>query len=171
LVRRNGVAIKDAEIMVLMDKIREHYHNNINNRYIRKALLIMDISRTTWENLESLTGKGDLYHTQGYNFDELYEWVASALTFIHHARTEVAPNLKSIISSGSTTVLGKSVREREEDKILREMAIKTFPENLKMFAELVKELYNRVVELDKISNPVKPYYKKYPEITELIKAL
>ena len=165
------MAIKDAEVMVLMDKIKDHYHNNINNRFIRKALLIMDISRTTWENLESLTEKGDFYRTQGYNFDELYEWIISALTFIHHARTEVAPNLKAILSSGSTTVLGKTIREREEDKILREMAIKNFPANLKIFADLIKELYNRVIKLDKIENSKKPHYIKYPEVMELIKAL
>jgi len=165
------VAIKDAEVMVLMDKIRDHYHNNINNRFIRKALLLMDISRTTWENLESLTVKGDTYRSQGYNFDELYEWILSALTFIHHARTEVAPNLKNILSSGSSTVLGKTIREKEEDKILKEMAIKNFPANLKIFGELINELYNRVVNLDKYENTGKPFFKKYPEIPELIKAL
>ena len=165
------MVIKDAEVIVLMDRIREHYRNNINNRYIRKALLIMDISRSTWDHLESLIEKGDVYRTQGYNLDELYEWIIAALTFIQHSRTEISPNLKTILLSGSTTVLGKEVKERKEDKILREMAIKNFPANLKMFADMVKELYNRIIDLDKQDNLYKPIYSKYPEIMELIKTL
>ncbi len=163
--------IRDAEIMSLMERIREHYHNNVNNRFVRKALLLMDISRTTWDHLESLTEKGDFYRTQGYQFDELYEWIVAALTFIHHARTEVSPNLKSILAAGSATILHKGAREREEDRILREMAIKNFPSNLMIFADLIRELYQKVKELDEKINFSRPIYKKYPEIQELIKVL
>ncbi len=163
--------IRDAEIMNLMERIRDHYHNNINNRFVRKALLLMDLSRTTWDHLESLTEKGDFYRTQGYQFDEMYEWIIAALTFIHHARTEVSPNLKSILASGSSTILHKGVRERDEDRILREMAIKNFPSNLMIFADLIKDLYNRLKELDEKINYSRPVYKKYSEIEELIKVL
>ena len=41
-------SFRDEEIFKIVDKIRDHYHTNLNNRYIRKALLLMKVPRCPW---------------------------------------------------------------------------------------------------------------------------
>ena len=93
------MVVKDPDIYKIIDKIKEHYNNNIYNRYIRKALLTMKIPQNVWDLLDSFSEKADYYKIQGYQFDELYDRIIAAATFIFHARKEVVPNL-SILARG-----------------------------------------------------------------------
>ena len=58
-------SVRNQEIFKVVDKIRQHYHQNLNNRYVRKALLLMKVPRGTWDALGRLTEKTDFYKIQG----------------------------------------------------------------------------------------------------------
>jgi hypothetical protein len=164
----NYMVVKDPDIYKIIDKIKDHYNNNIYNRYIRKALLTMKISQNTWDQLDSLSEKAAYYKVQGYQFDELYDRIIAAATFIFHARKEVLPNLSILLAGGTDTVFTKGQGGENTSKILTQMAINNFPVNLKIFSDMVNELYLKTVDLDKkMHKGEKSVYERIPELKEM----
>jgi hypothetical protein len=152
------VAVKDPDIFRIVEKIGDHFQNNISNRFIRKALVVIELPQAEWDRLENLTNKSSFYKQQGFQFDELYEMVIAAAHFIHQARTKMLPNLKAILAQGST----------EQEKILREMAAQNFPVNLAVLSDLINELYMKATGLDKaVHVKTRPVYERIPELKEL----
>ena len=159
-------SVRNEEIFKIVDKIRDHYHTNLNNRYIRKALLLMKVPRGTWDAIARLTEKTDFYKIQGYPYKDLYEQIHAAATFVHHAKLEVAPRLRELLSGGTGTVFSRE--KGDEDRVLLEMAINNFPANLGVFSDLIDSLYVKTVEQDKVDHPdVRPVYERMPELKEI----
>jgi len=157
--------IRDENIFKIVEKLSNHYRNNLYNRYVRKALMIMNLSHATWSLIEDLTEKIHYYKTQGYQFAELYEQIIAAKSLINQAKIEVVPNLKTILAGGYDTVLQKKKKEDENDKIIREMAIHNFPANLDIFDQLVQKLFNETAKLDRSANKI-PVYTTIPELKQ-----
>jgi hypothetical protein len=166
------MSIRDERVFKIIEKIRNHYHNNINNRFIRKALLMMKVPRGTWDALFRLTDKTDYYKIQGYPYRELYEQIHAAATFIHHAKIDVMPRLRSLVAGGTDTLFSRQQTDEGKDHVLLQMAIDNFPANLGVFSDLVNELYLQAVELDKLDHPrEKPEFERMPELKDLGKLL
>ncbi len=150
--------IKDAEIFKIIERIGDHYQNNISNRFIRKVLVVLDLPQSDWDRLDSLTTKSEYYKNQGFQFEELYEMVIAAAHFIHQARTKMLPNLKSMISQGGT----------DADRVLREMAAQNFPLNLGIMSDQINELYMKTTSLDREAHEKKrPVYGRIPELKDI----
>lgn len=160
------MSIRNEEIFKIIEKIRNHYNTNLNNRFIRKALLLMKVPRGTWDAIARLTEKTDLYKIQGYPYKELYEQIHAAATFVHQAKIDVAPRLRILLSGGTETVFSR--QQGGEDKILLDMAINNFPANLGVFSDLINELYVKAVEQDKADHPnERPVFERMPELKEI----
>jgi len=160
------MVIRNEEIFKIIEKIRNHYHTNLNNRFIRKALLLMKVPRGTWDAIARLTEKTDLYKIQGYPYKELYEQIHAAATFVHQAKIGVAPRLRALLSDGTETVFSR--QKGGEDKILLDMAINNFPANLGVFSDLINELYVKAVGQDKADHPnERPVFERMPELKEI----
>lgn len=156
------MAIKDPDIFRIIEKIGDHFQNNVSNRFVRKALLILELQQSEWDRLENLTTKAESYKQQGFQFDELYEMVIAAAHFIHQARTKMLPNIRNILAQGAS----------ETDRILRDMAAQNFSVNLAILADFVNELYMKTTVLDKASHDKKrPVYERIPELKDLGKYL
>jgi hypothetical protein len=160
------MAIKEPDIYKIVEKIRDHYQNNINNRFVHKALLILELRQSEWNRLDGLATKSDYYKTQGFQFDELYEVVLAAAHFIYQARQKLIPNLQALVQSA------RAAHKREEptdpDMILRDMAVHNFPANLGILTELINELYMRTASQDRLAHGKKPpIYEKIPDLKEL----
>ena len=135
--------IKDGEVMSLIDSIGAHYRTNIGNRYVRGAFRVLPIDANCWNIIESVTEKSDYYTLQGYHFDELYERILALAEFVYHARRELQPQLRMMLSSTATGSIPTG-----NERILRDMAVNNFASNLAILADLVNKLYTRTVELD-----------------------
>ena len=147
--------IKDTHVIRLIEQISEHYRTNISNRFLRPVLLQLNIDKTTWDQIELLTEKMDLFRYQGFHLDELYRQIAACARFVEIARNNTVPALKNKLSNlpGS------------QDKILREMAASNFVSNLKVFADLLNELYVNLVDMDKASaGKNEPVYTQIKEL-------
>jgi hypothetical protein len=156
------VAIKDPDIFRIIEKIGDHYLNNVSNRFVRKALMILELRQAEWDRLENLISKTEYYKQQGFQFDELYEIVLAAAHFIHQARTKMLANIKTMLAQGGT----------EQDRILRDMAAQNFPVNLAILSDLINELYMKTTSLDKAAHEKKrPVYERIPELKDLGKYL
>ena len=150
--------VKDAYIMRLVERISEHYRANISNRFIRPALLQLSLDKDTWDQIESLTEKFEQFRYQGFHLDELYRQIAAAARFVYATRYEIAPTLRHRLSG-----LGSG----GPDKILRDMAINNFSFNLKLFADLLYDLYVRLAEIDQVASKGKPLYRQIPELADI----
>jgi hypothetical protein len=160
-------SVRNQEIFKIVEKISEHYNTNLNNRYIRKALLLMKVPRGTWDAIARLTEKTDFYKIQGYPYKELYEQIHAAATFVHHAKMEVAPRLRELLAGGTETVFSRSGKPGEY-RILLDMAINNFPNNLGVFSDLINSLYVKTVEQDKVDHPgERPIYERMAELKEI----
>lgn len=159
--------IRNNDVFALVERISAHYQNNINNRFIRQALLVLKIPRMAWENLERLTGKIEDYKLQSYDYTATYEQIYAAAQFVQHARQEILPNLRSLLCGSAGRLAGSGGAE-DKDRVLREMAVNNFSANLGILADLVNELYVKVVELDKAAHPKgAPVYTTMRELKEI----
>jgi hypothetical protein len=152
--------------MRLIEQISEHYKTNISNRFIRPALLQLSLDKPTWDNIEDLTEKFDQYRYQGVHLDELYRQIIAVSRFVYATRHEVAPNLRQRLNVGSSS---------GPDKVLRDMAVNNFSSNLHLFADLVFELYQKVLEIDtataSTNKDKRPLYQSIPEIADITNQL
>ena len=148
--------IKDAHIVRLIEQIGEHYRTNISNRFLRPVLLQLQIDKTTWDLIEILTEKMELYRYQGFHLDELYRQIAACARFVEVARNRA--NIKNKLNSVPTG---------GQDKILRDMALSNFAYNLKVWADLLNELFVGLVEMDKREAGEGKSLPVYSQMTEL----
>jgi hypothetical protein len=151
--------IKDEEIIQKIEKLGEHYRNNISNRFVRPALLHLTLDNQAWDLIENLTEKPDQISTHGVHLAELYRQIEAAARFVSLARTDLAPTLRLRLSP---SLRGAS------DRVLLEMAINNFSSNLRLFADMLNELYIKVVQLDvQEAGKHPPLYQQMPELKEL----
>ncbi len=152
------MTIKDPDVFRIVEKIGEHFLNNVSNRFIRKALVVLELQQAEWDRLENLTNKSEYYLQQGFQFDELYEMVLAAAHFIHEARAKLVPNLRAMLAQGST----------DQERVLRDMAAQNFPVNLAILSDLINELYLKVTALDRAAHDKKrPVYERITELKDL----
>lgn len=145
--------IKDAQVIRLIEHIGEHYRTNISNRFLRPVLLQLQVDKSTWDQIEILTEKMELFRYQGFHLDELYRQIAACARLV-----EVARNKANIRNKLNSVPIGA-------DKTLRDMAVSNFSSNLQVFADLLNELYVLLVEMDKSDAGKKP--PVYSQISEL----
>ena len=151
--------VKDEYIIRLIEKIGDHYRTNISNRFIRPALMQAVLDKSTWDQLELLTEKFDQFRYQGYHLDELYRHVAAAARFVNVVRRDIAPSLRHRLSGNPLN---------GTDKVLRKMAVINFNFNLRLFADLLYDLYIKLAEYDvAVSKGKSPLHRQIPELADI----
>jgi hypothetical protein len=118
----------------------------------------MSLDKQTWNLIDVLTEKVEQYRLQGFPLDELYRQVAAAARFVSVVRREIAPGLRARLSGGPSG----------PDRVLRDMAVNNFAPNLQIFADLINELYVKLVEIDKAeAKGRRPLYLSIPELQDI----
>lgn len=162
------MTVRDSDLFRLIESIGEHYKNNINNRFLRKALMSLDLDKGVWERVEGITGISDLEKAQGIRYQDLYESVLALAVFVQKIRRDVIPNLRHLVGDSPEGVFSRSGPSGPGEKILVTMAVSNFPVNVKILADQVNELYLKTVELDKSDHPqTGQIFKKIPELARI----
>ncbi len=156
--------IKDNVVMSIIEQLSEHYKRNISNRFLRPALMRIQLEAHTRELIESVTEKSDYYSLQGYHLDELYDRILALAEFIYHARKDIEPNLRVFLSgSGSRSAIPSG-----NERVLRDMSVNNFQSNLSIMADLVNKLYVAVIGIDNELNAKRtPVHSTIPRLKEL----
>jgi hypothetical protein len=150
--------IREPEIIRLIERIGEHFKTNISNRFIRPALLQIPLDKQSWDLIEVLTEKIEQFRYQGFHLDELYRQIAASARFVFLCRREIVPTLRNRLSGGSSG----------NERILRDMAVNNFSSNLQLFADLLNELYVKLVDLDKKNSKGRiPLYMQMIELKDI----
>ena len=151
--------IKDAYVLRLVEQIGEHYRSNIANRFIRPALLQLSLGKETWDQIEAFTGEFKQVRYHGFHLDEMYRQVGAMSKFVFVTRLEVAPILRHRLSNVETV---------GNDTVLRNMAINNFALNLKSLADMLHELYLKLIDIDtKNAKGKKPLYQQTAELDDI----
>jgi len=152
--------ITDDSVARLIKQLADHYKTNISNRFIRPVLLQLPFDDILWGQIESLTERNEKLGYQGYHIDDLYRQISALGKFVYAVRTEIAPTLRYRIGNNFSD---------KTDKVLRDMAINNFSSNLQVFAELIYELYNKIVEIDTaaVKKGERPVYKQYTDLEDI----
>lgn len=154
--------IKDPTVINLIEKLGDHYRTNITNRFLRPILLQLQIDKNTWDQVELLTEKMELFRYQGYHLDDLYHQIAACAHLVQTARHGMGSTLRSKLSSGPSG----------PDKVLREMAANNFISNLQVFADMLNSLFLILVDLDEeASRGQPPVYTQIPELANISRNL
>jgi len=152
--------IKDAQVVRLIERIGEHYRTNISNRFLRPVLLQLQVDKSTWDQVEIITEKLELYRYQGFHLDELYRQIAACARLV-----EVARNKSNVRNKLISIPVG-------DDKTLRDMAVSNFSSNLQVFCDLLNELYVILVDIDKSeAGKNQPVYSQIPELYNIDRLL
>ena len=147
--------VKDAHIIRIIEQIGQHYQTNIANRYVRPLLLQLQIDKNTWDQVEILTEKMELYRYQGFHVDDLYRQIIACARLIESCRSGIVPTIRSRLGNAPPG----------PDKILREMAANNFSSNLQVLADLVNELYVNLIEIDNsTAKKSKPVHTQMPDL-------
>jgi hypothetical protein len=148
--------VSNAQVLRILEQIENHYQANIATPFIRPALLQLPLDPQDWTQIEMLTQKQA--RNLGFDLNDLYRQVSAAARFISMVRRELLPTLR--------------IRLRNDvppsHKVFRDMAINNFGSNLKVFADLLNELYLALVELDRQSSRGHmPLYLQMPELLDV----
>ena len=150
--------IKDTFIIGLVEQISAHYQANISNQFLRPLMHQLQIDKNTWDRIELLTEKLEMFRYQGFHLDELYTSIAACARFVELARSNLLPNLRNRINATSNI----------KDKVLKDIAANNFPHNLDVFADLLKTLFSNLLDLDKKSAGKKPpVFTQIPELNNV----
>jgi hypothetical protein len=99
----------------------------------------------------------------GFDLEELYRQIAASARFVSMVRHDLLPVLRNRLGGGAT----------EQQKVFRDMAVNNFGSNLKVFADLINELYVVLVDLDKQESKGRrlPLYMQMPELVDIGRTL
>jgi hypothetical protein len=149
-------AVSNAQVMRLLEQIGNHYRLNIANSFIRPALMQLPLDPQDAALIEMLTQRQGQY--LGFELDELYRQIAASARFVNTVRHELLPVLRNRLGGGASG----------QQKVFRDMAVNNFGSNLKVFADLLNELYLLLVDLDKAeSRGHRPLYLQMPELVDV----
>jgi hypothetical protein len=150
--------IVDINIINLIERIGEHYRANIANPFLRPALLQLSLDKTTLDQIEILMEKIHQFKYQGLHLDELYRQISASALFVSAARRDLGPSIRNRLTGSAAGA----------DKVLRDMAINTFPSNVQVLGKMLNELFEKLVELDEAdARGRKPLYQQMPELADI----
>lgn len=151
--------VKDSAIPELVMKIGDHYNTNISTRFLRPFLTGILSDNELARRISDITEHSESYASQGIHADELYLQILSLSRFIFLVRTEIIPNLRTLSGATATS---------DSNKVFRDMAMNNFKANIQVLADLVNELYVKLVEYDKAnSGKHRPIYRDIPGLSEI----
>ncbi len=152
---------RNSDILTLVDRLSEHYRQNVASQYLRPAFFRLEVSRQDWDHIEAVAEKSALYRQQGWHLDELYSCILSLSRFIQKARRQILPDARSV-------ALGNLRETAPDKKIKAEMAAANFGSNLGLMASMILELFQRCKDEEASVAPgVVPAWKKDPGMSQL----
>ncbi|MBN2509987.1 MAG: hypothetical protein JXB03_06915 [Spirochaetales bacterium] len=160
------MAINAVNLFPIVEELSTHYKNNLSNRFLRKALNQLTLSRSDWELIDDLLESSDFVRMQSYSYVELYERIYACAQLVDKTRTEIGTNIRAF--AGVSVFSGS----QQTDKVLLDMAVSNFASNMSIFADAIHNLYLKTVEEDKAAHKGgSPDFLRVPELKNIGKML
>jgi len=156
---------KDKNIRDIIDRLKIHYQLFINNQFIKYYLYDSNIPKNDWLDIDDLIGANKYYEAEGYDLRKLYDQLLTFSSFLLKIKNEISPRIKSEAAF-------RIRKMSQNNKILYEMTLDNLPENLRIFHDILLELFINVKKADrKLNGENNMLYLKLPYMREIEKKL
>ena len=156
---------KDKKIQDIIDRLKIHYKLFINNQFIKYYLYDSNIPKNDWLDIEDLIDANKYYDAEGYDLRKLYDQLLTFSSFLLKIKNEILPRIKSEAAF-------RIRKMSQNNKILYEMTLDNLPENLKIFHDILIELFINIKKADrKLNGENNMLYPKLPYMREIEKKL
>ena len=137
--------VKNPEMFTKLERLAAHYKNNVVSSYLKAEFATITLTRRDWDEVELITARQEVFRQQGYHLDELYLKLLSLARLVHQARTQLAPNLRSLVTNRFNSRPGS-------EKVMAEMATANFLPNLDVLGAMILDLYQMTKKEDSDQN-------------------
>ena len=103
------------------------------------------ISKSDWVEVEDLINANKYYEAEGYDVEKFYEEILAFARFLTKIKEEVLPRIKA-----ETEIRLRKLTA--DNQILYKMTMNNAPGNVKVFFDLVSNLYVRLKRIDREKN-------------------
>ncbi len=132
--------VSAEDIKKTVKDIQNHYNTNVNNKYVKKALLRMDVPLHVAQNMDFLL-KGDLYYIDSRGaVEDLYMGVAATMDYIDMIVKNVLPHV--------TFTGADFVTKDANERVMAQMAFKNYGMNVEIFRKKVCDFFTLLTEYD-----------------------
>ena len=133
--------VSDQFVSEKILQISKHYTQNIATRFLRPIFVGIFSDVNLMHNIADLTEHTRDFILQGQSLYDLYTQIFSMANFIFLVRRDILPNLHNLSAANT--------QNAKEDKVYRVMAFSSLPLNINILADLLCELYEKLVDYDK----------------------
>ena len=156
---------KNQEVHDAISRLKKQYYLFSHNQFISYYLLASNIPKNDILDVEDLIDSDKYYVAEGYDLQKLYEQILVFVRFMQKVKEKVL----SQIENDSERRLRKL---SHDDKVLFRMTIDNIPKNIKMFHQLISELFIEVRKQDRTMNGEDGMlFYQLPWLKEIEKAL
>ena len=138
--------VKAPDIKNAILEIQKHYDKHVNNKYVKRITLNMDLPQSTKQNMNLILSGNFAYIDSRGAIEDLYYGIKAVCDFIVEIQSKIIPNLDSFING---SLFSPQANMSENEKILSQMAIKNYPMNIKILSDLICRLFVIIHEYDK----------------------
>jgi hypothetical protein len=136
---------KDKAIHDIIEKLKGQYQLFTGNQFINYYLNESNIPKNDWIDIEDLIHSNRYFEAEGYDLEKLYEQVHTFSSFLAKIRKDILPK----ISQDSER---RMAQLSADNKVLYKMTIDNTPGNLKIFYDIIIELYLNLKKIDQKFN-------------------
>lgn len=136
---------KDKIIYDVIEKLKNQYQLFISNQFISYYLNESNIPKNDWIDFEDLVNSNKYFEAEGYELEKLYEQILTFTTFLLKIKKEIIPKM---MDEKARRMAKMSI----DNKILYKMTVDNAPGNLKIFYDIIIELFINIKKIDKKMN-------------------
>ncbi len=136
---------KDKAVRDMIDNLKNHYRVFINNQFISYYLNESNIPKNDWIDIEDLIDSNKYFEGEGYDMERFYDQILTFSRFLDKLKKEVLSKMKGDVEK-------RLSRMSQDNKILYKMTVDNAPGNVKIFYDILTNLFMTVKKIDEKTN-------------------
>ncbi|KPJ88412.1 MAG: hypothetical protein AMS17_05570 [Spirochaetes bacterium DG_61] len=156
---------KDKAVRDMIDNLKNHYRVFVSNQFISYYLNESNIPKNDWIDIEDLIDSNKYFEGEGYDMERFYDQILTFSRFLDKLKKEVLSKMKGDVEK-------RLSRMSQDNKILYKMTIDNAPGNVKIFYDILTNLFMTVKKIDEKTNgPDRMMYGRHAYFKEIEKNL
>jgi len=139
------MGVRDETIKGIITELNEQYRLIMGNKFMIAYINELDLTRSDIADMEDLADANKYYDVQGYNLENLYDQLYTAINVINRMEEELLPKMMNESKL-------RLDRLSADDKIKFKMTVSNIGENIKRVRKVLNDLFENVKRVDLEAN-------------------
>lgn len=139
------MGVRDETIKGIITELNEQYRLIMGNKFMIAYINELDLPRSDIADMEDLADANKYYDVQGYNLENLYDQLYTAINVINRMEEELLPKMMNESKL-------RLDRLSADDKIKFKMTVSNTGENIKRIRKVLNDLFENVKRVDLEAN-------------------